>query len=449
MRNKIIPYHPKLKEYAKQLRKKSTLAEVLLWKNIKNKALGVQFHRQVPMLNYIVDFYCHELMLAIEIDGNSHDYRYFEDKNRQNELENQGVTFIRFTDGDVKNNMFSVSLSLEEKVKILKTPLKSPRGDNSNEKPHSKLVKDELIQTHNRIKPFIHRTPVLSSGLINEMVGADIVFKCENFQKMGAFKMRGAANAILSLSEEERQRGVVTHSSGNFAQAVSLAAQKLGVKAYIVMPENAPQVKKDGVKTYAGEIIECESTSEARETTANRIKEERGATFLHPSNQDEVIYGNATAAMELLEDYPDLDVILTPVGGGGLIAGTALAAHHFSKRCKVIGGEPMQADDAYRSLISGKIETNGNFYTIADGLRTHLGNRNFPIIQKHVEKIIRVEEDEIINAMKLIWERMKIIIEPSCAVPFAAVLKNKEEFSSKNVGIILSGGNVDVTNLPF
>ena len=311
------------------------------------------------------------------------------------------------------------------------------------------MNKETLIQVHEKVKPYVHRTPVLSSELLNKMCGSKIFFKCENFQKMGAFKMRGAANAILSLSEEERQGGVVTHSSGNFAQAVSLAAQKLDVKAYIVMPENAPQVKKDGVKTYEGEIIECESTPQAREDTANRIKEEKGAAFLHPSNQDEVIYGNSTAAMELLEEFPELDVIITPIGGGGLIAGTALAAHHFSKNCKVIGGEPMQADDAYRSLISGKIETNDSFHTVADGLRTHLGDRNFPIIQKYVEKIIRVEEDEIINAMRLIWERMKIIIEPSSAVPFAAVLKEKNEFKNKNIGIIISGGNVDLKNLPF
>ena len=311
------------------------------------------------------------------------------------------------------------------------------------------MNKETLIEVHTRIKPFIHKTPVLSSSLINEMVGADIVFKCENFQKMGAFKMRGAANAILSLSDKERQRGVVTHSSGNFAQAVSLAAQKLGVKAYIVMPENAPQVKKDGVKTYKGEIIECESTPQARQTTANRIKEEKGATFLHPSNQDEVIFGNSTAAMELLEEQPNLDVIVTPVGGGGLIAGTALAAYYFSNNCKVIGGEPKNADDAFRSKQSGKIEYNSTVNTIADGLRTHLGDRNFPIIQTYVDKIIRVEEVEIIEAMQLIWERMKIIVEPSSAVALAAVLKHKEEFATKNVGIILSGGNVDVKNLPF
>lgn len=311
------------------------------------------------------------------------------------------------------------------------------------------MTKKTLIQIHTRIKPFIHRTPVLTSQLLNNMSGANVFFKCENFQKMGAFKMRGAANAILSLSEAERQKGVVTHSSGNFAQAVALAAKQLGVKAYIVMPDNAPQVKKNAVRAYGGEIIESESTPAAREAMADKIQKETGATFLHPSNQDEVIYGNATAAMELLEDHPDLDVIMAPVGGGGLIAGTALAAYYFSENCKVIGGEPAKADDAYRSLNSGKIELNETVNTIADGLRTNLGDRNFPIIQKHVEKIIRVEEDEIINAMRLIWERMKIIIEASCAVPFAALLKEKHQFKNKNIGIILSGGNVDVKNLPF
>lgn len=311
------------------------------------------------------------------------------------------------------------------------------------------MNKETLIATHERIKPFIHKTPVLTSELLDEIAGCQVFFKCENFQKMGAFKMRGAANAILSLSDEERERGVVTHSSGNFAQAVSLASKKLGVNAYIVMPENAPQVKKDGVKTYEGTIIECPSTIQHREATAKKIQEEKGATFLHPSNQDEVIFGQGTAAMELLEEYPDLDYIFTPVGGGGLLAGTALAAHFFSKKCKVIAGEPFEADDAFRSLQSGKIETNETSETVADGLRTHLGDRNFPIIQKYVEKIIRVEEGEIINAMKLIWERMKIIVEPSCAVPFAALLRDKEDYRNKNIGIILSGGNVDLSNLPF
>lgn len=311
------------------------------------------------------------------------------------------------------------------------------------------MNKETLLQVHERVKPYIHRTPVLTSDLINDMVKAQVYFKCENFQKMGAFKMRGAANAILSLSKEEQSKGVVTHSSGNFAQALSLAAKKIGVKAYIVMPKNAPQVKKNAVKTYDGEIIECDSNPVARENMAVKVQKETGATFIHPSNDDNVIYGQGTAAMELLEDYPELDYIFSPVGGGGLIAGTALAATFFSNRCKVIGGEPKNADDAYRSLLSGKIEFNEDVNTIADGLRTFLGDRNFPIIKKHVERIITVEEEEIIEAMKLIWERMKIVIEPSSAVPFAALLKNKEDYKNKKIGIIVSGGNVDVGNLPF
>jgi len=311
------------------------------------------------------------------------------------------------------------------------------------------MNKELLIQTHERIKPFIHKTPVLTSQLLDKIAGCNVFFKCENFQKMGAFKMRGATNAILSLSDEEKQKGVVTHSSGNFAQAVSLAAKKIGVKAYIVMPENAPQAKKNGVKTYGGEIIECESTAEAREFTAIKIQEETKASFLHPSNQDEVIFGNATAAMELLEEQPNLNVIITPVGGGGLLAGTALAVNQFAPNCKIMGAEPMEVDDAYRSLKSGKIEKNESTNTIADGLKTYLGDRNFPIIKALVNKIIRVEEQEIKEAMQLIWERMKIVVEPSSAVAFAAVLKNKEEFKNKNVGIIISGGNVDLANLPF
>jgi threonine dehydratase len=311
------------------------------------------------------------------------------------------------------------------------------------------MNKEILQKVHVRIKPYIHRTPVLTSALLNEIVSANVYFKCENFQKMGAFKMRGATNAILSLSDEDRSKGVVTHSSGNFAQALSLAAKKTGVEAYIVMPKNAPQVKKVAVKTYLGNIIECDSTPIAREEMAEKVQKETGATFIHPSNDDQVIYGQGTAAMELFEDYPDLDYVFSPVGGGGLIAGTALAATYFSKHCKVIGGEPKNADDAYRSLLSGKIEFNVQANTIADGLRTFLGDRNFPIIKKHVEKIIRVEEEEIILGMKLIWERMKIIVEPSSAVAFAALLKNKEDYKNKNIGIIISGGNVDVGNLPF
>lgn len=311
--------------------------------------------------------------------------------------------------------------------------------------PSKKIVEE----AYKRTAPYVHKTPILTSRSLNEMSNSQVFFKCENFQKMGAFKMRGAINAILQLSEEEKSKGVVTHSSGNFAQAVSLAAKNLGIKAYIVMPNNAPQVKKDAVKEYGGIIIESKPTLHSREIEAGKIVKEKGATFLHPSNNLNVILGQGTAAIELLIDKPDLDFILTPVGGGGLIAGTAIAAAYSSKTCKVIGGEPYEVDDAYRSLKSGKIETNNTTNTIADGLRTNLGDINFPIISKHVDKIIRVKEVEIIEAMRLIWERLKIIIEPSSAVPFAALLSEKQHFKNKKVGVIISGGNVDFSNLLF
>ncbi|WP_435624580.1 threonine ammonia-lyase [Flagellimonas sp.] len=311
------------------------------------------------------------------------------------------------------------------------------------------MDKQQLQDCHERIKPFIHNTPVLTSRLLDGIASAQLFFKCENFQRMGAFKMRGAANAILQLPEDARKKGVVTHSSGNFAQALSLAAQSLGVPAFIVMPSSAPKVKKEAVKGYGGEVIECEPTLEARELASEKIRQEKGATFLHPSNDNEVILGQGTACKELLEEYPNLDAVFAPVGGGGLIAGTALSAHYFGKDCKVYGGEPFEVDDAYRSLISGKIETNNTINTIADGLKTQLGDKNFPIIQKHVEQIIRVTEEEIVQAMKLLWERLKIVCEPSCAVAFAAVLKEKEQFANQKVGIIISGGNVDLGNLPF
>ena len=311
------------------------------------------------------------------------------------------------------------------------------------------MDKQHLIDCHERIKPFIHNTPVLTSRLINELAGAHLFFKCENFQRMGAFKMRGAANAIMQLSDEQKQNGVVTHSSGNFAQALSLSAQSLGVTAYIVMPDSAPQVKKDAVKGYGGVLVECESTLEARERTSQEIVEKHGATFIHPSNDDHVILGQGTACKELLELHPNLDYVVTPVGGGGLIAGTALAAQYFGNQCKTVGGEPFEVDDAYRSLQSGQIETNSTTNTIADGLKTQLGDRNFPVIQKHVEEIIRVTEDEIIQSMRLLWERLKIVCEPSCAVALAAVFREKEKFKAQEIGIIISGGNVDLSRLPF
>ncbi|WP_452225911.1 pyridoxal-phosphate dependent enzyme [Lacinutrix cladophorae] len=309
--------------------------------------------------------------------------------------------------------------------------------------------KNAIIESQQRISKYIHKTPVLTSQGINTICEATLFFKCENFQKMGAFKMRGATNAILQLTEEQRSRGVVTHSSGNFAQALALAAKSLGVTAYIVMPENAPQVKKDAVLGYGGKITECASTIEAREIASAKMVKEIGATFVHPSNDMGVIYGNATACLELLQEQPDLEMVIAPVGGGGLLAGTALTTHYFGNNGLAVGGEPSAVNDAFRSLQSGKIETNLHTNTIADGLRTHLGDLNFPILKKYVHEIICVEEQAILEAMQLIYQRLKIVVEPSSAVALAVVLNNKESFKNKHIGILLSGGNVDLQKLPF
>ena len=260
---------------------------------------------------------------------------------------------------------------------------------------------------------------------------------------------RGAANAILKLSDEQKNNGVVTHSSGNHAQAISLAAKKIGIKAYIVMPSNAPKIKKDAVKGYGGELIECEPNLESREAAAKDLVDSKRATFIHPSNNLDVIIGQGTASKELIEQYGSFDHILVPIGGGGLIAGSALAAKFFGDNCSVIGTEPFEVDDAYRSLLSGKIETNITTNTIADGLRTQLGDKNFPIILNEVKEIIRITEDEIIDSMKLIWQRLKIICEPSCSLPLAGVLKNKHKFKGKKIGIVITGGNIDLDNLPL
>lgn len=310
-------------------------------------------------------------------------------------------------------------------------------------------TKEMVLEAGARIAPFVHNTPVFCSRLLDELSGSELFFKCENLQKMGAFKMRGAINAIQQLTREQRKSGVVTHSSGNFGQALALAAKNLGVTAYIVMPSSTPTVKIEAVKSYGGKIVISEPTLASRELEAQEIVRKKKAVFIHPSNDLNVILGQGTAALELLQEQPDLDYILTPVGGGGLIAGTALVAHHCGKECRVIGGEPFAVDDAYRSLKSGRIEVNSTTITIADGLKTHLGDINFPIIKALVSAIIRVEEQEIKEAMKLIWERMKMVIEPSSAVPFAALLREKEQFKNKRVGIILSGGNVDVSKISF
>ncbi|MEH6681528.1 MAG: pyridoxal-phosphate dependent enzyme [Sediminicola sp.] len=311
------------------------------------------------------------------------------------------------------------------------------------------ITKESLLDCHALIKRHTHKTPVLTSGLLDQYSGAELYFKCENFQRAGSFKMRGALHAIGKLDHAQQQRGVVTHSSGNFAQALSLAARSLGVTAHIVMPENAPHVKVEAVKGYGGKVYICRPTLEARAEKAKELEDRYGATFIHPSNNMDVIMGQGTAAMELLDEFPDLQIVMAPVGGGGLIAGTALAAHFFCKDCRTIGGEPLAMDDAYRSMQEGKIEHNQSGTTIADGLRTELGDINFPIIMSYVDSIVRVEEKEIVAAMKLIWERMKILVEPSSAVPFAAVLREPKTFKGKKIGIILSGGNVDLAKLPF
>lgn len=307
----------------------------------------------------------------------------------------------------------------------------------------------EIKDVHERIKPFIHQTPVLSSASINELAGCEIFFKCENFQKIGAFKARGGMNAVLSLSKAEQEKGITTHSSGNHAQAIALAAKTVGTKAYIVMPSNAPIIKKNGVKALNGEIIECEPTLEARESTVQQVIDRTGATFVHPFNNYDVIAGQATATVELIAEIPNLEVVMAPVGGGGLLSGTALATHYLLPDAEVIAGEPEGAADAILSFKSGKIEKAPYIKTIADGLMTNLGDKTLEIIRMYVKDIILVSDEEIIAAMRLIWERLKIVIEPSCAVPFAALLKQKERFAGKKVGIILTGGNVDLGKLPF
>jgi threonine dehydratase len=312
-----------------------------------------------------------------------------------------------------------------------------------------KPKKTQLIEVANLIKPWIHRTPVVGSTFLNKLSGADLYFKCEQLQRMGAFKMRGAVSALSVLSDEQRAQGVVTHSSGNFGQAVALAAKLMGIKAYVVMPLGTPKVKRDAVIGYGAEVTDCAPNLAAREQATQEIIQRTGATALHPSNTMPVILGNATATMELLEEVPDLNGVIAPVGGGGLLAGTALAAAHFGNNCQCWGAEPSAVDDAYRSLKMGSIQSNDDPKTIADGLKTQLGSVNFPIIQKGVSAIYCVEESEIVAAMRLLWERTKMVVEPSSAVVLAAVLKYPQEFSEKKIGLILSGGNVDLSRLPF
>lgn len=304
--------------------------------------------------------------------------------------------------------------------------------------------KEDIAEAYKRIKPYIHRTPVFTSENLNNLTGAHIFFKCENLQKVGAFKARGAMNAVLSLSNEEKENGVATHSSGNHGQALAWAAKNKGIDAFIVVPSSAPEVKKAAMKSYGANITECEPNLKAREQTLDQVISETGACIIHPYNDYRIIAGQATSAYELFQDIKDLDYLLAPVGGGGLISGSALSAAYFSPTTKVIGCEPEGADDAYRSLKEGKIVPSENPDTIADGLLTSLGDRTFPIIGEHVSEILTVDDELIKEAMHLVWQRMKLVIEPSAAVPLACLIKNKNKFKDKKVGLIFSGGNVQL-----
>ncbi|MQY78339.1 MAG: pyridoxal-phosphate dependent enzyme [Bacteroidetes bacterium] len=308
---------------------------------------------------------------------------------------------------------------------------------------------EDILSAHQRIKNYIHQTPVLQSDGINKILDCDLFFKCENFQKVGAFKFRGACNAVFSLSDDQAKNGVATHSSGNHAAALALAAKLRGIKAYVVMPETSSKIKIIAVTGYGAEITYCKPTLEARESTLDKVVKETNAQFIHPYDNFQVICGQGTASKEFLEEIPDLDYVVTPVGGGGLLSGTAITVRALSPNTKVIAAEPKNANDAWRSFKSGKLVPSINPDTIADGLLTSLSPLTFKIIQEKVDDIITVMEDTIIRAMRMIWERMKIIIEPSSAVTLAIVIENLDQFKGKRVGLILTGGNVDLENLPF
>ncbi len=310
-------------------------------------------------------------------------------------------------------------------------------------------VLEDIRNSYKRISPFIHRTPVLTSSQLNSLTGSELYFKCENFQKVGAFKFRGATNAIMQLSAKGRSKGVITHSSGNHAAALALAARQAGTRAYIVMPSTAPEVKKTAVASYGAEISFCKPTLSARISTAQEIIDKTGASFIHPYDNFNVICGQGTAALEMMEDVDNLDIVICPVGGGGLLSGTSTAVKGLKPGVKVYAAEPLGADDASRSFYSGELVRDHSPVTIADGLLTTLSELTFSIIRDKVDDIFTVDEDAIIKAMKLIWERMKIIVEPSSATVLAAVINNPDVFSGKRVGMILSGGNVDLRKLPF
>ncbi len=308
---------------------------------------------------------------------------------------------------------------------------------------------ENIMDAYERIKLLVNHTPIISCASLNKLLDAELYFKCENFQKVGAFKYRGASNAVQSMNMKEQKRGFATHSSGNHAAALALAAAKVNTKAYVVMPENAPKIKKEAVKSYGAEITYCEPTLDARENTLNQVIEKTGANFIHPYNNPLVIAGQGTVALEFFEEMKDLDIIIAPVGGGGLLSGTAIASKYLNPKTLVFGAEPEMANDAFKSFNSKILVPSVSPKTIADGLLSSLGELTFQIILANVDKIFTASELSIIAAMRMIWERMKIVVEPSSAVPLATMMENKEIFKGKKIGIIISGGNVDLSNLPF
>ena len=307
----------------------------------------------------------------------------------------------------------------------------------------------DITEACRRIAPHIHQTPILTSKTLDRLSGAELYFKCENFQKAGSFKARGATNVLLQLKQEDQLNSVATHSSGNHGQALAMAARSIGIPATVVMPENAPTIKVAAVRDYGAEVIFCEATQEARESTLQEIVERSGAQFVPPFDDYDIIAGQSTCAQELLAQQPRLDTIVTPVGGGGLLAGTALAVHYQATGTKVIGAEPALADDAAQSFRTGEYQPRYGGQTVADGVRVALGRKPFKIIKNQVDDIFTATDEEIIAAMRLVWERMKIIVEPSCVIPLAVVLKNRDRFQNQRIGIILTGGNVDLEKLPF
>ncbi|MCA3450396.1 MAG: pyridoxal-phosphate dependent enzyme [Rhodobacter sp.] len=308
---------------------------------------------------------------------------------------------------------------------------------------------DDVLAAHARIAPHIHRTPVLTSSFLNALTGASLFFKCENFQKAGAFKVRGASNAVFGLSDADAARGVATHSSGNHALSLSCAAGRRGIPCAVVMPRTAPQAKKDAVRGYGGTITECEPSTTSREEVFARVQAQTGADFVHPYNDPRVIAGQATCSRELMEQVDGLDQVIAPIGGGGMISGTCLTLSAIAPQVEIYAAEPEQADDALRSLRAGHIIADDAPDTVADGLKVPLKDLTWHFVKSRVTDILTASEQEIIDAMRLTWARMKIVIEPSCAVPLATVLKNPETFRGRRVGVIITGGNVDLDKLPW